>query len=82
MCSLYYKSVKEIYVIIRNRVRNVMILSITKTVVFLFFKCVVSEKVEYHQVIRLSHEISCPEIANELHCNVSFLAQNSTEEPC
>lgn len=41
--------------------RNIEILSIMKTVGFLIFKCVVSERVKCHQVIRPGHEISCPE---------------------
>lgn len=48
---------------------NVNILSILKTVSFIFFKCVGSERVKCHWVIRPGHEMSCPEIAKkQMNC--------------
>lgn len=55
------KGCKEIY--ITKRVRSIQMLSIIKTVGFLFFKCLASERVQCRQVIRPGHEISCPEAA-------------------
>lgn len=64
--------------------RNVEILSTIKTIGFLFFKHVDSEIVKYRQVIRRSHEISCPEIAKKqiYYIAMKLLGIKSTEEPC
>lgn len=64
--------------------RNAEILFIIKTIGLLFFKNVESERVKYRQVIRPSHEISCPEIVKkQMHyIAMKLLGIKSTEEPC